>query len=249
MVMARMQHQPSTDVPFIAMPVRTGADGVARIEGLLPGQWTVFVLEGGHAQKSVTISNSDVAEAELDLTDGLPITGTVMETFGLPVSGAKVTCFLPGPDGVPYVRLSYTGNDGSFDLGDRVTSRSTILCSVTAFSGAQGFRVVAGDPARLVLPSNPATLIVRSLPEMDRFSGLWLMSRDGRIIEVSSYAPRLPGAVTLTIPALAPDQWKLVRVSTLAEWMALSTGMGGAPGELVDVTLKPGERRIVDLAD
>lgn len=248
MVMARMQHMPTTDVPFITMPVKTGASGEARIEGLLPGQWVVFLLDGGHAQKSVTVSNAEVADVELALTSGLPVTGTVMETFGLPVSGAKVSCILPGPDGVPYVRLAYTGNDGAFDLGDRVSSRLTILCSVTSFAGAQGYRVVAGDHARLVLPSNASSLTVRSLPEMDRFSGLWLVSRDGRVIEVSSYVPRLPGKVTLRIPALAPDAWKLVRVSSLAEWMALTTG-GGGLGEIIDVTLKPDERKTVDLDD
>jgi hypothetical protein len=246
MVMARMQHQPPTDFPLIALPVKTGTDGEARIEGLLPGQWVVFVSKKGQAQKSVTVSNTEVAHADLEVTSGLAITGNVMETFGAPVSGAKVTCILPGPDGVPYMRVAFTGYDGSFDLEDRVPSRSTVLCGVTSFSGAQGYRVLAGEHARLVLPANPATLRVTSLPAMDRFSGLWLVSPDGRMIEVSQYVPTLPGAVALTIPALAPEAWKLVRVSSPSEWMALTTG-GGALAAIVDVTLTPDERKTVDL--
>jgi hypothetical protein len=246
MVMARMEHQPSTDLPLIAWPVKTESNGEARIEGLLPGNWVVFVSKKGQAQKSVTVSNTEVAYADLEVTSGLTITGSVIETSGAPVSGAKVTCLLPGPDGVPYMRVAFAGDDGSFDLEDRVPSRSTVLCGVTSFSGAQGYRVLAGEPARLVLPANPASLRVTSLPAMDRFSGLWLVSPDGRMIEVSSYVPRLPGAVALAIPALAPEAWKLVRVSTPAEWMALTTG-GGALAPIADVTLTPDERKTVDL--
>jgi hypothetical protein len=245
MVMARMQHQPNTDVPLIALPVKTGTDGQARIEGLLPGQWVVFVPANGHAEKSVTVSDTEAVYVDLDVTKGLTITGTVMQTFGAPVSDAKVTCLLPGPDGVPYMRLAFTGNDGSFDLGARVASRSTVLCSVTSFSGAQGYRVIPGEHARLVLPANPATLRVNNLPAMDRFSGLWLVSRDGRLIEVSPYVPRLPDAGALTIPALAPEGWKLVRVSSPSEWMAL-TMRGGALAGIIDVTLKPDERKTVE---
>lgn len=246
MVMARMQYQPTTDFPLIALPVKTGTDGEARIEGLLPGPWIVFVSGNGNAQKGVTVTNTEVAYADLEVKSGLSITGIVMQTFGAPVPDARVTCLLPGPDGVPYIRLAFTGSDGSFEVGDRVPSRSTVLCSVTSFSGAQGYRVVAGDPARLVLPSNPATLRVTSLPAMDRLSGLWLVSRDGRVIDVSPYVPRLPGSLTLSIPALAPEAWKLVRVSSPSEWMALVTG-GGAFSGIVDVTLKQDERKTVDL--
>ncbi len=246
MVMARMRHQPTTDVPLIALPVKSGSDGEARIEGLLPGEWIVFVLGNGQAEKSVTVSNTEVIHADLDVTSGLSITGTVMETFGAPVSGAKVTCLLPGPDGVPSLRLAFTGNDGSFDIGDRVASRSTVLCSVTSFSGAQGYRVVGGEHARLVLPANPASLRVTALPAMDRFSGLWLVSRDGRLIEVSPFVPRQPGKVALHIPALAPEAWRLVRVSSPSDWMALTTG-GATLTAIADVTLKPDEKRTLDL--
>lgn len=246
MVMARMRHQPSTEVPLVASPVKTGTDGEARIEGLLPGQWVFFVAEDAQSQKSVTVSGNEVESVELEVTGGSAITGRVMETFGAPVADAKVTCLLPGPDGLPYIRKAFTGHDGSFDVGDRVRARSTVLCSVTSFSGAQGYRVVAGEPANLVLPANPAALRVTSLPAMDRFSGLWLVSRDGRVIEVSPYVPRVSGGATLDVPALAPDAWKLVRVSTPSEWMALGMVAGTLPG-IVDVTLKPDERKTVDV--
>ena len=63
---------------------------------------------------------------------------------------------------------------------------------------------------------------------------------------VSSYAPRVAGPATLTIPALAPDSWKLVRVTSPAEWMALASGGGPLPG-IADVILEPNERKTVDL--
>ena len=144
------------------------------------------------------------------------------------------------------MRVAFSGYDGSFELGDRVATRSTVPCGVTSFNGAQGYRVLAGEPARLVLPASPATLRVTSLPAIDRFSGLWLVSPDGRMVDVSPYVPRLPGPVALTIPAIAPEEWKLVRVSSPSEWMALTTG-AGALAAIVDVTLTPDERKTVDL--
>ena len=246
MVIARMQHQPATDFPLSTFPARTGADGQARLEGLLPGQWVVTVVGAGYAQKSVTVSASEPAYADLDMTSGLDVTGMVSETFGSPVAGARVSCVLHGPAGLPYLRTAVTGDDGTFSIDERVASRATVLCGVTSVRGAQAYRVVAGEPARLVLPSNPAMLRVTSLPPMDRFSGLWLVSRDGRLLDVSSYAPTVSGPATLTIPALAPDAWKLVRVSSPAEWMALASGGGPLPG-IADVMLEPNERKTVDL--
>jgi hypothetical protein len=244
MVMARLQDQPNS--PVVAAPVKTGEDGQARFEGVLPGQWVVSVINAGHAQKSVTVSASEPAYADLEVTAGLAVAGMVSDTFGSPVAGAKVACLLPGPDRLPHARWAFTGDDGSFELQDRVAGRSTVLCSVTSFHGVQGYRVVAGEPARLVVPTNPASLRVTSLPPMDRFSSLWLVSRDGRLIDVTSYATRAAGPVTLTIPALAPDAWKLVQVSSPAEWMALAGGGGVLPG-ITDVMLEPNERKNVEL--
>jgi hypothetical protein len=244
MVMARLQDEPNS--PVVAAPVKTGEDGQARFEGLLPGRWVVSVMNAGHAQKSVTVSAGEPAYADLEVTAGLAVTGMVSDTFGSPVAGAKVACLLPGPDRLPLARWAFSGDDGSFELRDRVAGRTTVLCSVTSFHGVQGYRAVAGEPARLVVPSNPASLRVTSLPPMDRVSSLWLVSRDGRLIDVTSYAPRTPGALTLTIPALAPDAWKLVRVSSAADWMALAAGGGPLPG-IADVTLEPNERKTVDL--
>ncbi|HEY0156686.1 MAG TPA: carboxypeptidase regulatory-like domain-containing protein [Thermoanaerobaculia bacterium] len=243
-VMARLQDQPDSTVT--AFPVKSGADGQARFEGLLAGRWVVSVLGAGHAQKSVTVSPGEPAHADLEVTDGLAVSGMVSDTFGSPVAGARVACLLPGPDRLPYVRTATTGDDGSFAIEDRAGGRATVPCSVTSFHGAQGYRVVAGEPARLVVPSNPAALHVSSLPAIDRFSSLWLVSRDGRLIDVSSYSSRTPGPVTLTIPALAPDAWKLVRVSSPGDWMALASGGGPLPG-IADVTLEPNERKTVDL--
>lgn len=244
MVVVRMQDQP--DSPVAAPPVKTGEDGHARFEGLLPGQWLVSVMGAGHAQTSVTVSASEPVFADLEVTDGLGVTGMVSDPFGAPVGGAKVACLLPGPGRVPQLRRTFTGDDGSFGLEDRVAARTPVLCSVTSFHGVQGYRVVAGEPARLVVPSSPASLRVTSLPPMDRFSSLWLVSRDGRLIDVTSYATRMAGPVTLTIPALAPDAWKLVRVSSPAEWIALASG-GGPLAGIADVALEPHERKTVDL--
>jgi hypothetical protein len=245
MVMARMEHQPTTDVPLVALPVRTGADGQARIEGLLAGAWIVFVPEGKYGEKRVTVS-SDVTHVDLDLTEGLAVSGVVSDAAGAAVAGAKVTCLLPGPGGVPHLRVAFSQSDGSFDVGGRSPNRTMVLCSVTSFSGAQGYRVVPGEPARLVLSPSPASLTVSPLPPVDRFSSLWLMSSDRRLIDVSPYVARTPGDVSLIIPALAPEAWQLVRVTSPGDWLAIASGVG-LPTEVATVTLKPNERKIVKL--
>ncbi|HEX8407831.1 MAG TPA: carboxypeptidase-like regulatory domain-containing protein [Thermoanaerobaculia bacterium] len=252
-VYARAQRDASNGVqPLQIFPVSTNARGEARLSGLLPGPWVVFAeAEDGkrYAEKSVTVSTSEAARVELEVAGAPSIEGRVLEAFGAPVPAAAVACILSGADGLPHVANATTADDGTFRISGQTNPRAAVLCSVTAASGVQGYRVVAGEPADLLLPASPAALQVLSLPPLNRLTSLWLIARDGRLVDVSRYVHSSGTAATLTLSAVAAEPWKLVRVSSLAEWHALATGAGAMLPSLRDITLKPGERARIDLKE
>ncbi len=70
------------------------ADGRHRIDGLGPGDWTVYATEfdGRTVQQVVSLAAGDDASAELDFEEGLRLSGQIT-TAGEPVSGGTVMLF------------------------------------------------------------------------------------------------------------------------------------------------------------
>lgn len=227
------------------LQTKTDRKGEARLDGILPGTWVVSARdeEGkGHAEKSVSVSDKEAACVDLELEGVVSLKGTVREAFGAPPPGARVACILPGADGLAHLVSASTSDDGTFSIDGKKISPSSVPCSVTSFSGAQGYRVTPGESADLILPAAPAELQVLSLPPVNRLSTLWLVSQDGRLVDVTAYIQRGSETAMLVIPAVAPDQWKLVRVSSLADWVALTSGaMAVARRSARWVTLAAGE--------
>jgi hypothetical protein len=231
---------------------QTDARGEARLEGLLPGPWVVSARGespgDAYAEKNVLVEAGTTARVELELTAAAALTGTVREAFGAPVAGATVDCVLPAGNGTAQLVSADTGDDGTFSIGGNSATKSAVFCSVNSFAGSQGYRVTPGQPVELLLSAAPAGLRVLALPRVNRLSTLWLVSRDGRLVHVSSFIGDNGTSAVLEIPALAPEAWSLVRVSSLAEWTALANGGASTLPRIGSVSLEAGQRKTIDLA-
>jgi hypothetical protein len=229
----------------------TDAGGEARLEGLLPGNWTVEARDdaGRYARKSLTISSDDPpASAELVLEKEPAINGVVRASMGAPIGGATVECVLSVEGGPAQLVSATTADDGTFSI-ERKAEPGAVPCSVSSFLGVQGYRFVPGETKDLVLPQRPAELRILSLPPVDRLSMLWLVSDDGRLVNVSRYLRPGADSYALTIPALAPGDWTLVRVSSINSWTSLTRGEVSALPAIAAVSLRPGQAKSIDLRD
>jgi hypothetical protein len=247
---ARMQRDASEGVHrFDLIPVKTNAGGAATLNDLLPGTWVVSVQDesGRVAEKSVTVAGKDPVPVTIELREPPAIRGRVTESFGAPVPAARVTCIVPGADGLPSTSAALTSEDGTFSIPRQPSGRGPVLCGVSSFSGVQAYRVNPGTDAELVLPAETASLQLVSLPPLHRLSTLWLASPDGRLAEVSEYVRGTAASPVLSIPAMAAGRWKLVRVSSLGEWLALTNG-GGMLTPLAEVSLNPGDRQRLEVS-
>ncbi len=132
-----------------AREVRTGADGTCLIEGLLPGNTSVF----GRADtvgKAVVVAGEGV-ELALTISLGFDVDGIVVDSGGGPVAGAEIVADDSGMASAGDV-VACSGADGRF----RVRSVADGLCWLSA--RAPGF----ASSARYVFMSGAgATLDVR----------------------------------------------------------------------------------------
>ncbi|HET7435992.1 MAG TPA: carboxypeptidase-like regulatory domain-containing protein [Thermoanaerobaculia bacterium] len=255
-VAARMAEKPAANVTISASMLRDGAAGLQvidawgitdaagelRLDGLLPGTWLIEATDETqhrHAAKRVVLTEAKPAHLEVDLSS-ITISGAVRQPYGAPVGGARVSCVVPADGVPPRIAEAFTSDDGTFDLSADASMSRAALCAVTSFVGADAFRV-ASSPVTLSLPATPGTLEVNHLPPINRYESLWLLAPDGRLLDVT---PFVLGS-SMTIPALAPNRWRLVRVRNLPDWLALTSG---APlPAIVTALVEPGKRVSLDV--
>lgn len=73
--------------------VSADGEGVAQIDGLLPGAWRVVAVAGGvrlSSPRGVAITGGSVVELELHVAIGGELRGKVVDVGGVPVAGAQV---------------------------------------------------------------------------------------------------------------------------------------------------------------
>lgn len=127
---------------------RTGADGVAALEPLVPGRWPLVVAAPGYGTAFDTVVASAEARTEvaIALHDGVRVRGRVRDETGAAVADALVWAEPTGawtgePD--PQRDGVRTGADGSFELGG-VGRGTHLICAL-----APGFAPGATAPLHL----------------------------------------------------------------------------------------------------
>lgn len=94
----------------------SGADGRYRLLGLPGGQHllTAFARGSGRAEASVQVAAGSATECDLQLVNGVPLRGRVLDEAGLPVDQATITCTAARADGSRWTDVGTSGADGRF---------------------------------------------------------------------------------------------------------------------------------------
>jgi len=109
---------------------KTGKDGVATLDGLVPGQWQLTAELPGYtvAVRGVEITAANaVTRLEIALGAGGVVRGIVTDQDGKPVEGAQVSCWVEGE------------GRGYGDVSDKTDSHGAFRCESVALNS--GIRV------------------------------------------------------------------------------------------------------------
>lgn len=133
--------------------VKTGADGLARAEQLVPGRWQISASAEGHLPAALSpqeIAVGSAGQVALRLSSGgRTLHGMVSDTAGGPVAGARIEAAKLLSTAVPddSVSTTVTAADGTY----RVTvPEGTLLVAVTSADYAPQIRRITVGPAGAV---------------------------------------------------------------------------------------------------
>ena len=102
--------------------VQTGTDGVARADGLEPGEWSISASAEGHEPAAATareLRGGETAKIDIKLTaGGRVLTGLVTDASGGPIAGARIDAGKLDTMARPAdaVASTATGADGRYEL-------------------------------------------------------------------------------------------------------------------------------------
>jgi hypothetical protein len=220
------------------------------------------------------VAATSAKELAVELRALTPVTGNVSDEQGNPIAGvvvAGVNAAIAPPLGtlselgVRHVGLQWsaqTDKEGAWTLGLpegtipfaidlNATVSSPAFCSVTGPMGTvDAFKATVGQPMDVNVPAATGTLRIpdwgaRKSPEV-----FWLVAPDGRVISLSAVATKIGRfASPLIIPALAAGRWKVVRIESLPQWMALGSGLAGSLHSFAEVALNAGATETIQLYD
>jgi hypothetical protein len=231
----------------------TDPSGDVTFDAVGPGVAIVAVREsrsGRGAQRVVAVEEGKDVDVRLDAGPGTSIAGTVRDAGGKPVSEVALDCLVPLEAGAVHAVSTSTDSEGRFSMDLDGPVPSGALCSLIApFGTVDAFKADPGEPVNLTLPAATGSLRItdwgsRSIPGI-----FWLAAADGRVISLSSVAARIgrTGA-PLTIPGLPAGKWRLVRISSLQQWLGLASGLASSFPTGADLDIHPGEARTILLA-
>lgn len=253
MVTASLTRSTSGQIEQTKRGRETDSNGAVKFDHLIAGEWVFSAHDpasGGGALKSVTVGGSDETEITLDMDAADRIRGTIRDPEGTPVPHARVDCVLLGATGIPARSSAETDIDGRYSMDVLSSQGSPSLCSVMVPSWGivDAFKATTGAAADVQLPSATATLSIADWGLWYRPETFWLAAPDGRVIRLSSIAEtiRFSGPL-LQIPALATGHWKVIRIQSIPEWVALLTGQSAAMTAVAEVSLEPGSSRTIHI--
>ena len=231
----------------------TDAAGNARFTQLLPGQWVFAVREksGRGGEKSLAVREGENADVTIELERVTTIEGTVRQVGGQPVPQARVACYSLGSTNLPTRSTAETNAEGGFSIDLPARPHGTPTCSVVTPSGeVNAFTATMDQPVVVQLSTVTARLQIIDWgkwgsrnPEV-----FWLAAPDGRAISLSEVAAVLqkPGTALLTA-ALAPGRWRVIRLQSMPQWIALVAGQSAMLPVAAEVTLRAGATESVSI--
>lgn len=246
LVSTALQTTPLEQVVSSGQLARTDGKGDARFEQLLPGQW-VFAVRGTESgrggEKPLAVREGERAEVTIELDKrAARIEGSVRYAGGQSAPQARVACYSIGPASLPARLAAETAADGHFTIQLAAQPAGPVLCSVVAPSGeVDAFTARPLRPVVVQLPSATARLQISDWGRQYNPEVFWLAAPDGRVISLSAVAETLPHSRTsLQLPALAAGHWKLIRLQSLPQWVALVKGQGAMLPAAAEITLQAG---------
>lgn len=236
----------------IARSARTDTSGKASLREVPEGLWIVQATDGsgGRAEKSVQVDDSPTATPAVLTLERNPavIEGVVRETAGGTAFGAEVHCFFVGDDGLPREQSAKADERGRFRIAVSQPAPGAFHCTaVTAEGGVLPFAGAVGRT--LYVAPSPVTgrLIIDDPAFGWRANALWLVSQDGRPVNIAWTAKFRGPDGSLIVPRLPAGSWRMVRAHTLAALQTLGRGAGGALQQAAAFSLEPGETEHIEL--
>jgi len=230
----------------------TNAAGEATFEDLAAGVWEFSVHDkesGRRAEKSISVDAGERKTVELELTGAAVIEGTIRELGGTSLPRARVECLFIGPGGNPDRAGAVSDGEGHFAIDLIAPPPPSALCSVIGPVGSvDAARMTPGQRSDFTVSGATASLRIPNWGELHDPDRYWLVTPDGRPVSLSAVA-RLLGQSrrSLAIPALAAGRWKVVRVESLQQWLALANGLGAALPAEAEVSLRAGTDESIQL--
>lgn len=226
---------------------KTDAEGRVSFEALPAGTWDFFVSSASparSAEKTAAIKAGERTPIDIEAADSAAFSGTVRDASGIPQPEALVRCVLPRAGGAPQTVTGQSDADGRFTLDLAPPAPPFARCAVVTADGfVQGVRLSSGTVSDVTVSARSGSLRI-SWPK--HFAGsLWLADAEGGVVDLSRWFAQGASARSFELPALAAGRWKVIRVLTLADWVAL--GNGNDPAPLAAVTLDAGNRKSIDL--
>jgi hypothetical protein len=232
----------------------TDSGGDVKFEHVVAGEWIVSTHDqgsGSGTEKAALVREGEDSDVTLDIRPENAIQGSVHDPPGLVVPNARIDCLLLGATGTPSQSASVTDIDGKFRVDTYSELSAPALCSVVTPSGVvDAFKAMPGDDAAVQLASSTGALRISDWATSYSPGAFWLATSDGRVISLSALA-EVAGRFgpPLQIPALAAGHWKVIRLQSVTQWVALAMGHGNALPGNADVDLEGGAAKSIHVYD
>jgi len=232
----------------------TNSEGDVKFEYVVAGEWVFSAhheVSGSGAEKSVEIREGEDPDVTLDLGPSNAIQGSVHDAAGVAVPNARIDCVVLGTTGAPSRSGSVTDSDGKFTVDAYSELSASALCSVITPSGVvDAFKAMPGNDATVQLPPSTGTLRISDWGKWHSPGTFWLAAPEGRVISLSAVAEVASRfGPPLQIPALAAGHWKVIRLQSIPQWVALAMGQSGALPAVAEVNLDAGGAQSINVYD
>ena len=230
----------------------TSADGSVTFDDLVAGAWTFSVRDPAThrgAEKVATVRAGERVTLDLDLRAAATIEGVVHARGGAALPRSHVECLYLSPSGMPSTSAADANARGEFSVDLNDPPPATALCAAVTISGAvHAFDATPGETVDVRLPADTGALQVADWGERRPDETFWLAGPEGRVIKLATVASRIGRfGLPLTIPALAVGRWKVVRVESAGQWLALGRGLGASLPAVAEVTVSRGATQVIQL--